>query len=615
MGALLTAAAVPVVAWLCWTLLRESPREPITMANPATGARSDEAADVPPLVAGGRAASAAQAAPDPATSAPEETRLAVTVVDDLGRPAAGAEVFVVDREAGFRFRGTTDESGVLDLTVEEGEVGAAGDPTLEDRVILAATKAGHADSFDVFVRCPLGSARSVRIELRGPELVIEGLVTDAAGRAIQGAEIQAVIGDRWQTDGDLLLKESLSWASADASGSFRMCGLVPGVQVLTVRATGWVPSMLTVEGRAGGVVECAVVLGEAGSVAGVVRDQQGNPVPGALLTHDVLDFDEINRRKENRADPDGYYQVDGLPPGRHMLWAQDPERSGLMSRDWVEVGAGTIEYWDPVLEPVNGIRVRVVDEQGIGLEGRRVEFLFQSGTEFWHREFETGPDGRAMVFDLPPDRAIQVKVRGGPERFSRAYRAGLKPAAEEILLVVSPTEPTGSVSGVLLTDQGAPPPAATAWLFSTTTSDASSVFIDRSSGEFAIERVPGGTYELLVVWDGHGQFSMGRVDLVDGEQVDRGLTRMPATGLAVIDWSWPVGGGVAGPRFSLFTKSFAGRSSLVSNGPAPPPDHLDLLPGQYALIAEQDELLQQSEFRVGSGREVRVVSGPGLQQR
>src|SRR5688500_17390558 len=93
----------------------------------------------------------------------------------------------------------------------------------------------------------------------------------------------------------------------------------------------------------------------------------------------------------------------------------------------------------------------------------------------------------------PPSRpGIRSSRRDPADRFPRAALTGLKPSADEVEIAVSRSDRTGTVIGVLLTEQGMPPADATAWLLQGWNSEYEPV--DPASGEFAFERVPDGTY-------------------------------------------------------------------------------------------------------------------------
>lgn len=52
----------------------------------------------------------------------------------------------------------------------------------------------------------------------------------------------------------------------------------------------------------------------AGAIAGTVRDTEGGPVAGAL----VLVASPLGHTYTGRVDPEGQFQIDGVPPGRYV---------------------------------------------------------------------------------------------------------------------------------------------------------------------------------------------------------------------------------------------------------------------------------------------------------
>ena len=616
-GAAAAAAAVPVALWLGWALLRGEaepapPAAKTVASDPAATATS--ASDRIRVSSVDRAVVSTEAYQHPALleTQPSARRLAVAVVDGQGRPVSAAEVHIA-RADGFRLRGRTDQRGALELALEEEEVGTDQSPEFADRAILYAYKSGYAASWQYGVRCEPEASAGVRLVLPGPELVIRGLVVDAHERPIPAARVQVESADlKRRQDGDLIHWERHRNVRGDASGWFTIVGLVPGVHQLAVYAPGSIPSAETADGRLGGEVEIRVVLAEAGEVTGIVRDEGGNPVPEAVLSYDLDERLPGSVARETRADPDGHFLIRSLPPGRHMIWAQDPERSGRVCRAWVDVTAGTPAIWNPVLERANGIRVRVVDDAGIPMEGWSVLLMGKEDSRI--RTAETGADGRAAVYDVPPTASMEVHVRREilTDRFPRAALTGIGPAPDEHTLVVSHADSTGSIGGTLLDDRDRPPVGASLFLISTEVWHGVSEPIDPLSGEFSITGIADGTYDLMVIWDGHGHLNLDQVEVADGAPVYRGVIRLPATGRVLIDWSWPRDTAHADLHYHLYQGTYVGAVAKVSDGSAPPPEAFDLLPGPYFLVVERDVALQYRRFEVESGREVRVESGPGL---
>ena len=265
-----------------------------------------------------------------------------------------------------------------------------------------------------------------------------------------------------------------------------------------------------------------------------------------------------------------------------------------------------------MLEEAHGIRVRVVDAEGVPAEGWTVYFMAKG--DAFMRHAVTGSDGRAAIYDVPPALAVEAHARLDvlADRFPRAALTGLRPGPEEHDLVVSRAEPTGSVRGTILDEGDRPPEGAKMVLLSTAIWHAVYEPVDPASGEFAFERIADGAYELMVSWGGHGDLSLGPVEVADGALDDRGVILLPARGSVRIDWSWPSDADHADLHYHLYRGEYYGLTSKVFDGSAPPPERLDLLPGPYFLVVERDVAIQWRSFEVESGAEVLVASGPGL---
>jgi len=89
----------------------------------------------------------------------------------------------------------------------------------------------------------------------------------------------------------------------------------------------------------------AVNITTAGTIYGVVRDEGGNPILGAVVS---IDLDEV---EPAQTDEKGYYAFPGLPAGTYTLTAE-AESFTSASMEGVEVIAGNKTARDFVLEPV-----------------------------------------------------------------------------------------------------------------------------------------------------------------------------------------------------------------------------------------------------------------------
>lgn len=230
------------------------------------------------------------------------------VVDAAGRPIAGAPLFRISPKAD-RSQGTILS---FEFLAEVGKSGADGSFRLERHEAGAFFLV--ADYQRQMLR-PRGleTKRAVRVEVAplgvatGVELVVpidaaalvplRGVLTDAAGAPIRGAEVFV----------DYLE------AITDAAGRFDVGRVAPGARLVQATRTGYKPLETTFEVRAGveNVCELRMELAATGSLrlAGRIVDEGGNAVPDAGI---YLGRGNGTVRSL-RSDADGRFAFETLP--------------------------------------------------------------------------------------------------------------------------------------------------------------------------------------------------------------------------------------------------------------------------------------------------------------
>lgn len=268
-------------------------------------------------------------APQASEADPPRADLRVLVVDQRGRPVAGAEVA---GNRGQPRRQRTDDEGLARLAAAPGET-----------VGLAARHDDHRFATASATLAPEpGSVTDVRIELGGG-LQACLTVRSRDGRPIEGACVRVQEGwgavdskdcmfgspedllrmdDHWRIRGRLQENRV-----TDAQGVACVRGLRSGSLTIHVDAAGHVPLRSTrfeLDADGGDLGE--VVLEPAVKVAGIVEDAAG-PVPDALVEVHSLDY----WRTTTAAD--GTFAVDGLAalPARVELRASHPERGHFLA--------------------------------------------------------------------------------------------------------------------------------------------------------------------------------------------------------------------------------------------------------------------------------------------
>jgi protocatechuate 3,4-dioxygenase beta subunit len=224
------------------------------------------------------------------------------VLQDDGSPAAGA--FVHARAKGRR---------------EADGVAAGGDGTFALRGLKAGgyTVSAFLDKSSGEVLASAGD-RGVVLRLQGPSR-LRGRVVDEEGRgltrfAVDGEPLEAADG-RFDVAAHAVMGQVFFRVGAPGHLSeFRQAGLGPG----SVAEAG------------------DIVLARARSLEGIVQDEAGAPVAGALVT--AQDRGELGARDEGAAGAvsrtDGRFRLEGLAPGHIALTAR---RGSLVTEAEVEV--------------------------------------------------------------------------------------------------------------------------------------------------------------------------------------------------------------------------------------------------------------------------------------
>lgn len=109
-----------------------------------------------------------------------------------------------------------------------------------------------------------------------------------------------------------------------------------------------------------------IVLNQGLTIVGVVTDEQGNPIPDALVRTKFM-----NALRKTTTDENGVYILSGCEPKMARVVVSAKGRA--MELKDVRVAAD-LEPVDFILKPGGKIRIRVIDEQGKGVPKSRIFF-------------------------------------------------------------------------------------------------------------------------------------------------------------------------------------------------------------------------------------------------
>lgn len=639
--------------WLVWSLAgsRPDPRaaevvglaQPARTENPLEQTRETSRDE--------RLSAATEAVPAEVETPPDEpfSTVRVQALDPAGVPVEGAEVAIL-RGDDYVNVATTNDGGLATVNIDREEAGRAGSLVPSGLVGLRLFAAGMVSSplisIDLEDQAPAAAQNKTQNligdgagepDLRIPMVAgtsVRGRVLSDGGQPLVGALVSIApdLGRKVRaiTDGRgrraELAWSCLSTRSGD-DGSFEVCGLPEVDCWIRVTAPGHEPLEVRhgIDAAPAGGIE--LTLGRGGSLFGTVRDTAGHPVPGARIWHDELTFRQGNAALNwpgykpgllghvdfHGSEPDGSFEVGGMPVGRLRVWAQDPERPEWIASTIVDLRGQGRQSWEPLLAEGTPLELEVLGSDGELLEGVEVTF-YQEEFPLWARTVRSGSDGRTpQVFDHPAGAVhAQLVLRGRAAATLRDIRAedGLRQVRMKKLedipainLTVRLRDHMGEALDAptirIIDGQGSPSPHMPTSYSRELAATVASLNFSLDTDElhvFAFTKASGilglGSYDLSRERDLLIELRAPQPGLL----VPVGMEGLDLEGVTyAVSMAWGVGD----------RQAFA----LVSSGQGAPPETLELLPGVGQLILRREgEVLLERRFRIHPGRETYVSS-------
>lgn len=393
-----------------------------------------------------------------------------TVVGPDGSPAAGADVRLFDL-ASNGTRGYGERPGSFACLFRVGESGRYEALAVPCRIPYqwsARAEALGALRGDLGLLQPLTEVvHDITLDGGGR---VQGLVVDASGRPVPGAEVSAWLRGKFFGLDDELIQR----VTVDADGRYDLIGLpVGGVRINADHPSYLASRMESVETREGEPVKgIDHVLEPGNSIAGRVVDEAGAPVPGVQV---LCSFEAarvsgpnlMNAMRGDRSvaetDATGRFELRGLGSGPFVVEAE--HRLG-----WDECSARASnvlpggEEVELVLRRALHLAGTVVDEQGAPVPSfsviARQEVMgeFAAVTVAYQREAFADPAGAFFLGDLIAGSWL-VTVEGEGLVSSAPVPVEL-PSSEAEALALSVVR-AATVSGRVVDPEGNPVPGAT----------------------------------------------------------------------------------------------------------------------------------------------------------
>lgn len=300
------------------------------------------------------------------------------VVTPGGQPVAGARVQA--RSVGRRGSGseaTTDALGRFRLELRAREAWVRARPP--------AGAPGLAGSEGVTWK---GAGQEARYELAEPLRLSQGValvgeIRSLAGEPIPGARLRA-----WG-------RRNQARATADAQGRFRLEGLSEASYSVEASAKGFVSDTVDVPVTLQRGGEASFTLSPAGSLSGVIRGADGQPLGRAA----VFAFRAGEQLLQATASREGTYRLEGLGPGPLEVFVRSRDRA-LTGRVAANIETGVDASLDLTLDEGAKVQGALSDAKGNPLSKWQVRVSNASGQV--RRRGESDAEGNYEVKGLYP---------------------------------------------------------------------------------------------------------------------------------------------------------------------------------------------------------------------
>jgi len=426
------------------------------------------------------------------------------VVDQDQRPVAGARIWCgTEWQHGYEVD-RTDAQGRFTLPLVEGQfVGARMDG-------FAPSYLRKLDRDD--------QAAEIVLALRGPGGTLRGTVLDENGAPLARAKVLVGRDENFIDTGNSRLVPPLPYvqraeqAFTDREGRFVVAGVAPGNTEVRAWAPGLAPCLDTVLVTAHAEAVVIVRMQRAASIAGVARDDDGAPVAEAFV--EAGEFSEFCYARTS-TDAAGRFRLGDLGTGPVRLRVG---KCTAEARTTLELAAGSITEWNPVLSLGKTIQGTVLDPEGQPMPG----VVIAKYTTEEHTLWPATDAGGRFLLDHVGDAPLDLLVTSNNVPIHHVD--AVAPGTRDLLIRVSAaTMPSACIRGRMLDARGA---AVSATLTVGTCVGGFRVGTifhgDPASGALSTRLLPPGTYAVEIDARGFGKRPLGNMVLGRGQTLELG---------------------------------------------------------------------------------------------
>lgn len=235
--------------------------------------------------------------------------LHVKVIDENGKPIAGAGVDGLDQPRTDLRQGVTDANGLVTFHGIHFDAFMLG-------VRLTHAEYVSGTGFDQKIMTPSDARESTHEFTMVRAGLLKGKITAAGGAGLQGARV--FVGENYS--------DSAPQDFSTHGGTYLIRGVRPGLATVTVHASGYAPELKEVEVKAGAETTLDVALSAGLTMEGVVKDDKGAAVAGAeVIATAWRSKGSLGLRA--MTDASGTFRMDNAPPDAFEVMVDTPGRA------------------------------------------------------------------------------------------------------------------------------------------------------------------------------------------------------------------------------------------------------------------------------------------------
>lgn len=524
------------------------------------------------------------------------------VTDVAGRTVADAEIWLSKASDASDGRpvARTDGAGRFRLR------------SVSERNWIGARKEGHAPSPVLHVEGGRGDELELGLILQGEGASVSLVVVDEAGRPVEGACVRVndqAFSSRGYSRDVAVFPPIRIQETTGADGGLFVAGLAPGRAEIVVSKAGLAPRTVELELVTGPARRVDVTLERGAFLTGSVTSTDGTPLAGAVVRCGA--YGDLAAREAKSAN-DGSFRLADVPSGRVVVQAA-LDGVGTASTS-MHVTSGTKLVWNVVLDAGLVLAGRLIDEDGVGLQGWSVQVHTTEGDSEdalaarprFLSSAATDASGRFRILNCPDEPlSVRVNQTSGAWYYTVGEFHDLRPGRDAHELVVPATwRATAHVRGTLYDDVGAP---ATAEL--TLTNDRwkhdATLWSKDGTGDFDFGPIAPGSYSLVASAPGGGRIAVQGLDVRSDAKLDLGALRLELPGRLELDVTLPDG---IDPRaVQLYVK---GDGPPTQRDASRASESIELPVGRYELQVFGAVVRESVAFEIEADRATRLAVAP-----